>query len=155
MSFPSTGSGTTAGSRLRAQFREPCGGEVAVEGERLLDPLGAHVGEAGRVDEGVLALVVPAQPAQGLVFELVGYVIDLNVPGLLEAVEEPDGPSVPRPRAEPGPGLATDMVRGDDPPSGYRPIEAKRRLVVLIPFDGARDQERRVDEDQGWSRDSP
>lgn len=50
-----------------AQFGEAGGCEVAVEGERLLEALGAHEGEAGRVDERVLALVVRPQPAQGLV----------------------------------------------------------------------------------------
>jgi hypothetical protein len=37
-----------------------------------LDSIGTHIGEAGRVDEGVLALVVLAKPAQCLVLELVG-----------------------------------------------------------------------------------
>jgi hypothetical protein len=41
--------------RLRPQFCEAGGGEVAIEGECLLDALRAHVGEAGRVDERLLA----------------------------------------------------------------------------------------------------
>lgn len=52
---------------LRAEFGEACRGKVAVEGERFLDALGPHEGEARRIDEGVLALVVLAQPRMELV----------------------------------------------------------------------------------------
>jgi hypothetical protein len=44
------------------QFEKARGGEVAVEGKRLGDPLRSHKGEAGGVDERVLALVVLTEP---------------------------------------------------------------------------------------------
>lgn len=50
------------GLPLGPQFDETGRGEIAVEGEGVLDALGSHEGEAGRIDERVLPLVVAAEP---------------------------------------------------------------------------------------------
>ena len=57
-------------SCLGPQFDEAGRCEVAIEGECLFDSPGPHEGKAGRVDERVLALVVPAEPEQRFVFRL-------------------------------------------------------------------------------------
>jgi len=95
---------------LRPQFREAGGGEVAVEGQRVPNALGAHVGEAGRVDEGVLALVVGAEPVEGLVFDLRRDGGDLHIAiRRPDAIQEVNRLSMPQLAPEGGPGLASDV----------------------------------------------
>jgi len=141
---------------LGAQFCEAGGGEVAVEGERLLNPLCPHVGEAGRVDEGVLALVVLAQPAEGLVLVLLGQAGNLDVPALAsDRVQKLDRPAVPELAADRGPSLTPDVVGRDEGSSAQRREEPQRNLMALVPIVGAGDEERGVDEDQGSGFDGP
>jgi hypothetical protein len=54
------------------------------------------------------------QPAEGLVFELLGNRDDLNVAILsFYGVQEVDGPAMPELATDRGPGLAADMIGGD------------------------------------------
>lgn len=134
------------------QFGEAGGGEVTVEGERVLDALGAHVGEAGGVDERVLALVVLAQPLERLGFNLAVDWCDSHMAILAsDAVEEFDGLPVPELATEGGPGLAAHMSGRNDRPFGDLPEELQRSVVVSVAFVAARDEERSVGEDQGGS----
>jgi ARG and Rhodanese-Phosphatase-superfamily-associated Protein domain len=55
---------------LGAKLDEAGGLEVAVEGERTLDPQRPHEREARGVDKRVLAFVVPPEPAQRLGLQL-------------------------------------------------------------------------------------
>lgn len=141
---------------LRAEFGEPGGREVAVEGERLLDSPGAHVGEAGRVDEGVLALVMLAQPAQGLVFERLGSELYVYVAVALgEGIKELDGFTVPALAPKPRPALSADVVGSDQSPTRDNLGQLLGFLVMRIASIEASDQERCVDEDQGSGFDGP
>jgi hypothetical protein len=73
----------------------------------------------------------------------------------LEAVEEFHGSLVKSLVAEPGPGLAANMVGGYEATAGYRLEESQGELVLLIAVVVAGDQERRVDEDEGSGFDNP
>ena len=68
----------SAGGDLRSQLDEARGSEVAVERECLGDPALAHDREACRVDEGVLALVVAAQPTERVALEFLVYTDHLD-----------------------------------------------------------------------------
>jgi len=80
---------------LGAELDEAGGGEVAVEGERAADPQRAHQREAGGVDEGVLALVVAAEPDERVLLQLGRDEVEANPARFLEAVQEVDGGPVP------------------------------------------------------------
>ena len=90
-----------------------------------------------------------AEPAERLIFEIVGYAINLDVTNVLQSVEEVDRPLVPSPGSEPGPGLSADLVCGDDAPSTELLIQTQGIAVMPIPLDGAGDEERRIREYQG------
>jgi predicted transcriptional regulator of viral defense system len=136
---------------LRPQFGEAGGGEVAVEGERVTDVVGAHVGEAGRVDERVLALVVLAQPAEGVVFDVLRDPGDLDaLLGASDAVEELDRLRVPALVPEPGPGLPPDVIGGHDAPIALPLQQRDRSSVIGVAIVHRGYQERRIGEDQGY-----
>lgn len=97
-----------------------------------------------------------AQPMQGVGFDLLGDMSDLDVAiSSFDRVEEPDRSSVPQLATQRGPGLPTDMVRGDDTSTSEVFEESQGCFVVLIAIVGAGDEERGVGEDQGSGFDGP
>lgn len=132
----------------RSQLAKAPGGKVSVEGQRVSYPQLSHEHEAGRIHEGVLALVVAAQPPNriGLPF---GFHADHIEPGRrLEEVEEPDCDPVPRSAPEKGPRFPADLVAGDEPPCVVLPEEKLSLPVVGVPRNQPCDPERGIDEDQ-------
>ncbi len=75
-------------NHLGAELDEARGGEVAVEGERLADLQRSHQREARRVDERVLALATPSEPAERIRFELLGDEQDREPSSAGDAIEE-------------------------------------------------------------------
>lgn len=121
------------GARLRPQFDEAGRGEVAVESERLLDALGAHEGEAGRIDKRVLALVVLAEPAQRLVLDPDWHKVNSYVARVSsQGVEKFDSFPVPSLSPKPGPSLTSDVVRRDHLPPPDLAGKPPGLLVVWI-----------------------
>lgn len=97
-----------------------------------------------------------AQPAQGLVFELLGNRDDLNVAILsFDGVQEVDCPAVPELATDRGPGLAADMAGGDYAPAGESLQEPQGSNVMRVSFVRARDEERGIGKDQGSGFDGP
>jgi hypothetical protein len=94
------------------QLQEPGRREVAVIGQGSVDAHRVHDREAGRVHERVLALVVRSQPGQGCCLQALGNLYDAHSGGGVHGVEEPHRGRVALAAVDERPGLATDMVGG-------------------------------------------
>jgi hypothetical protein len=97
-------------------LHEAGGAEITIEGERLPDPAAPHDREARRVHEGVLALVVPAEPAPCIGLHGGVDVHHLDSRQFAETVQESDCRSVAGPATEQCPGLTDHVVGGAHPP---------------------------------------
>src|SRR6266516_7267478 len=99
-----------AGCSSWTDLDEPGGAEIVVKGERLVDPAAAHDGEAGRIDEGVLPLVMLTEPAPGIGLERGVDVDDFDTWQSREAVDESNCRRMPGTAAQQRPRLAVDVV---------------------------------------------
>jgi hypothetical protein len=89
---------------------------------------------------------VAAKPPQRLRLQLVRDRHYTNTRGALDGIEEGDRVPVARPATQMGPGLAADVVRGDQP--GVPVVVQERDRVGVVPaFVGLGDPVRGVDED--------
>jgi hypothetical protein len=115
------------------QLAEARGREVAVEGERPIDGQRAHEPEAGRVDVGVLTLVVATQPAEGVGFDVFGHREYLDARGALQGLEEVDGGAKARAPPEERPRLTSDVVARDERPGGVGLEQGEGAGVAVVP----------------------
>src|ERR671914_2480210 len=137
-----------------AQLGEARGSEVAIEGERFADAPGAHEGEARRIDEGVLALIVAPKPAQRLILDATVCEHHLKARRVLHGVEEVDGRAMSGAPAQERPRLAADVVGRDERHRCVLLEQFDRLIVVSVAAVAQRHPERRVDEDHRYTTSS-
>jgi len=94
-----------------AGLAEAGGGEVSIEREGVLDLHRSHQREASRVDEGIRAFVVLAEPRPCAILELGRNWDDLESRGAVQRIQESDRAGMPDPAAEEGLRLSSNVVR--------------------------------------------
>src|SRR5438132_2774602 len=129
---PSAAPGSSRRTPSRRELVEPDGGEVRVEAQDIRDLQVAHHEKAGRVDERIGALIVSAQPADRVLFDVLTDEHDLNSWRALDAAEEVDRRCVTDPPPEKRPGLATDVIRRDERLATVELEKGDRSGVLII-----------------------
>ena len=115
----------------RSDFDEPGRCEVLVERQRFAKPTVPHDPEARGVDEGVLALIMPAQPLPGRRLLLLGHAVD-NEPirrgQRIQPLEKRKGGAVAVLAPQEGPRLAGDAVGREDLFGSPELLEYRQRI---------------------------
>ena len=120
--------------------------KFAIEGKRPVNAHGAHHGEARRIDERILPLVVPAKPSQRVRLQLRRREQDANSRRTLHRVEKVDRRAMTGPAPEKRPGLATHVVCGYEWTSMMSIQKSASLGMMIVAPISKRNPERRVDE---------